>query len=104
MSGIDSVAAGAGHRCLALHRLRGVVMALMAVDHCDAVVNRHRAAGDAAWLAGAAPLRTGDFLTRWCSHLCAPTFVFLAGAGMALSVARAGRRGASARAIDAHWC
>ncbi|MEZ6036490.1 MAG: heparan-alpha-glucosaminide N-acetyltransferase domain-containing protein [Planctomycetota bacterium] len=76
---------GAGERLPALDVMRGLVMALMAVDHVDAVVNGRHSQNDAALLAGEGPLSTPDFLTRWCSHLCAPTFVFLAGMSIALS-------------------
>lgn len=91
-------------RLLALDWLRGLVMVLMAVDHVDAVRNPHHAAGDSVWMAPREALRVGDFLTRWATHLCAPTFAFLAGAGMALSVARARARGEPAAAVDRHWC
>lgn len=107
-SGGRSTAAGAGpapgdRRLPALDWLRGLVMALMAVDHADALFNPRHAQTDASWMARPGPLPVPDFLTRWCTHLCAPTFVFLAGAAMALSIARAEARGRNAWAIDRHW-
>lgn len=77
------------NRLPVLDAMRGLVMAVMAVDHVDSVVNPRHAGADAAWLGGTAPLSPPDFLTRWCTHLCAPTFVFLAGAGLALAAAQA---------------
>ena len=54
-------------------------MVLMAVDHASAAFNSGRLLTDAAFLyePGDA-LPAGQFLTRWISHLCAPTFLFLA--------------------------
>lgn len=75
-------------RLPALDAMRGFVMALMAVDHVDTLINPRHAGGDAAWMVRAAPHSAGDLLTRWCTHLCAPTFVFLAGASLALAAAR----------------
>ncbi|MCC7066422.1 MAG: DUF1624 domain-containing protein [Planctomycetes bacterium] len=72
-----------------LDAMRGLVMAIMAIDHVDSVQNARHTSGDAAWMASNAPLSAPDFLTRWCTHLCAPTFVFLAGAGLALAAAKA---------------
>jgi uncharacterized membrane protein len=83
----------AGHRLPALDAMRGLVMALMAVDHVDAVVNPRHASADGAWMGDRGAAAAGDFLTRWCTHLCAPTFVFLAGVAIALSAERRGRRG-----------
>lgn len=67
-------------------------MVLMTVDHADALFARTHLNTDSAYLyqAGAA-LPAGPFLTRWLTHLCAPTFLFLAGAGIALAAGR--RRG-----------
>jgi uncharacterized membrane protein len=67
----------------AVDRLRGLVMVLMALDHVR------------GYFSGA-PFDPTDltqtdaalFLTRWVSHLCAPTFIFLAGTGAYLSAAR----------------
>ena len=90
-------------RLPALDWMRGLVMALMAVDHCDLMCNPHHAMGDSVWFMQPGPIAAGDYLTRWATHLCAPSFVFLAGAGMALSVARSEARGEAAAAIDRHW-
>jgi uncharacterized membrane protein len=90
-----------GARVAALDWLRGFVMAVMAVDHVDMTTNARHAQGDSAGWHQPAPLSPPDFLTRWCTHLCAPTFVFLAGAGIALAALRA--RGAdAARGFDRH--
>jgi len=75
-------------------------MVVMAVDHCDFFFNPHHAAGDSAGFRQPFPLSPPDFLTRWCTHLCAPSFVFLAGAGIAISAASSARRGQSAASID----
>lgn len=54
--------------------VRGLVMVLMALDHVrDYYTNVHSGLLD--------PARTtvGIYLTRWITHLCAPTFILLAG-------------------------
>jgi uncharacterized membrane protein len=76
-------------RLLALDWMRGFVMVLMTVDHASDAINAERLFADASFLYDAnAPFPMGQFLTRWITHLCAPTFVFLAGASMALSAAK----------------
>jgi uncharacterized membrane protein len=92
-----------GRRLAALDIMRGIVMVLMALDHSSGEFNAGRLFTDSArmYTAGA-PLPALQFLTRWVTHLCAPTFVFLAGASLALYVQRREASGASAGAIDRH--
>lgn len=58
----------------------------MTVDHSGAVFDAAHMHGDSAakWVVGSA-LPPDEFLTRWITHLCAPVFVLLAGASLALS-------------------
>jgi len=81
-----------GPRLDSLDLLRGVVMALMALDH----------ARDFFWLSPFEPTELAHtnaltFTTRWVTHLCAPVFVFLAGTGAWLSQERGTTRIALAR-------
>jgi uncharacterized membrane protein len=70
--------------------LRGFVMLLMALDHVRDMLTVPPGAGPvgAGDFSGAAGLL---FFTRWITHICAPTFVFLAGVSACLYGA-AGRR------------
>jgi uncharacterized membrane protein len=83
-------------RLLPVDWLRGLVMVLMTVDHASASFNAGRVLGDSAqgWVPGTA-LPAAQFLTRWITHLCAPTFLFLAGYSLFISVQRRRRDGAS---------
>ncbi len=76
-------------RIRAIDWLRGLVIALMTVDHAGGVFDAAHMHGDAAarWTPGT-PLPAGEFLTRWVTHLCAPVFVLLAGASLVLSTER----------------
>src|SRR4051794_6001609 len=70
--------------------LRGVVMILMVIDHAAMAFNRYHLDRDSALYPNASSmdLPAAEFFTRWVTHLCAPSFVFLAGTALALSVER----------------
>jgi len=82
-------------RLLPVDWLRGLVMVLMTVDHASASFNASRLFGDSAqgWVPGTV-LPAAQFFTRWVTHLCAPTFLFLAGYSLFISVQRRKRDGA----------
>lgn len=91
------------NRLAAIDWMRGLVMVLMAIDHASLAFNGGRLSGD-SWYAhepGAA-LPAAQFFTRWITHLCAPTFVFLAGTALALSFERRRLAGARDRDLDRH--
>ncbi|MBI5851112.1 MAG: DUF1624 domain-containing protein [Planctomycetes bacterium] len=87
-------------RIPAIDRMRGLVMVLMASDHASHAYYADGLMRDTAFVPDwSLPLPPVPFLHRWLSHLCAPTFVFLAGASIALAAARCTDRAAS-RAFD----
>src|SRR3954452_3452100 len=77
-------------RVAAVDWMRGLVMILMVIDHAAMAFNRHHLDLDSAVYPQAAliDLPAAEFFTRWITHLCAPSFVFLAGTALALSVER----------------
>jgi uncharacterized membrane protein len=81
--------------------MRGIVMILMAGDHASSAFNANHLVTDTVFLynpqheLGALP-----FACRWITHLCAPTFLFLAGVSLALSILRKTQKGVSSVAID----
>ena len=89
-------------RIAAIDWMRGLVMVLMVIDHASMAFDGSHLDEDSAMYAGAATmaLPAGEFLTRWLTHICAPTFVFLAGVALALSVERRVARGVNAWEID----
>ena len=97
-----SVAPRKSHRVAAIDWMRGFVMFLMVIDHASMAFDRNHLFQDSALYADAATmaLPAGEFFTRWMTHLCAPTFVFLAGTALALSVERRVAKGANAWEID----
>lgn len=81
-----------GTRLRAVDVLRGLLMAVMALDHVGLMVGRFHSqemwAG--AWTRYDAAL---PFLTRFVTHLCAPGFFLLLGAGLALQADARARAG-----------
>lgn len=89
-------------RVAAIDWMRGIVMVLMVVDHAAMAFDAHHLDHDSALYADARSmaLPAAEFFTRWMTHLCAPTFVFLAGTALALSVERRVLRQVNAWEID----
>src|SRR5262244_3044887 len=65
--------------------LRGIVMVIMMLDHTRDFVHKTGLFIDPTDLT---QTTTALFLTRWITHFCAPVFVFLAGTGAYLQLAR----------------
>ncbi|MCK6370190.1 MAG: heparan-alpha-glucosaminide N-acetyltransferase domain-containing protein [Gammaproteobacteria bacterium] len=82
--------------------MRGFVMVLMVVDHASMAFDGGHLSKDSALYPDAATmaLPAAEFFTRWMTHLCAPTFVFLAGTSLALSIEKRVLRGVDAWEID----
>lgn len=70
-------------RIQAIDIVRGVVMIIMALDHVRDLLHSQALTSSATNLATTSPAL---FLSRWITHLCAPTFVFLSGASIFLSL------------------
>jgi uncharacterized membrane protein len=89
-------------RVAAIDWMRGLVMVLMVIDHASMAFDGSHIAEDSALYpaAGTMPLPAAEFFTRWITHLCAPTFVFLAGTALALSVERRVLKGVKSWEID----
>jgi uncharacterized membrane protein len=89
-------------RIAAIDWMRGFVMILMIFDHASMSFDRDHLDHDSALYANAMTmaLPAGEFFTRWMTHICAPTFVFLAGTALALSIERRVAKGMNAWEID----
>ncbi|HMI83823.1 MAG TPA: heparan-alpha-glucosaminide N-acetyltransferase domain-containing protein [Polyangiaceae bacterium] len=88
-------------RLVPLDWMRGIVMVLMAVDHSSEAFNAGRLFTDSMFFyRPGTPLPVAQFLTRFITHLCAPTFVFLAGTGLAFTVERQVAKGERPWIID----
>jgi uncharacterized membrane protein len=73
---------------------RGLVMIIMALDHTRDLIHVNSLVQSPTDLATTTPIL---FFTRWITHLCAPTFVFLSGASAYLSFKKKNNAGESRR-------
>jgi uncharacterized membrane protein len=83
---------------------RGLVMVLMAWDHVSMFWMEIHGGGESPYIY---PCRNPDispvlFLSRFITHWCAPTFIFLSGTSLALSVSKRLNRGDSEQTITLH--
>ena len=74
---------------------RGLVMAIMAWDHVSGFWNRYHLGSEGVLGTMRQPYNTTWFLSRYVTHYCAPTFIFLAGTVLAYSTAKRQSRGDS---------
>ncbi len=72
-------------RLTSVDALRGAIMILMALDHTRDFIHAGAMAFSPEDLTRTTPIL---FLTRWITHICAPTFMLLAGAGAFLRLDR----------------
>jgi uncharacterized membrane protein len=89
-------------RLSSLDTLRGLIIVFMAIDHARGFIARNH---PGEFWGAALPDYQGDwvaFLTRLITHLCAPGFMFLMGAGAALFAASRTREGWSPLRIMGH--
>lgn len=76
-------------------------MLIMAVDHASGAYNADKLVTDSVVQYNPEmALPALQFWVRWLSHLCAPTFLFLAGTSLALSIERKRQRGVPERQSD----
>ncbi len=95
------VASPIAQRLPAIDATRGLVMVLMTIDHASYAFNAGRYVTDSVmWYTAGSSIPVIQFLIRWITHLCAPTFVFLAGLVLAFSIHRKHQAGISNRQID----
>ncbi|MBI1868975.1 MAG: DUF1624 domain-containing protein [Methylocystis sp.] len=91
---VSIVAARADGRLQGIDRMRGLVIVLMALDHVRDFFNADSFYFDPTDLTQTYPAL---FLTRFVTHVCAPTFVLLAGASAFLHGTKLESRSALAR-------
>ncbi len=72
-------------RISSIDLLRGIIMVIMALDHTRDFFHNQAMLDDPLNVATTTPVL---YLTRWITHLCAPTFVFLSGVSIWLQSKR----------------
>ena len=91
----------AAQRLAAIDVMRGIVIVLMAFDHASEMFNTGRYVTDSiGFYEPGADIPAAQFLVRWMTHLCAPTFIFLAGWSLSLSIGRQKAADVTDRRID----
>jgi len=81
--------AASGARITEIDMLRGLVIVLMALDHTrDYFLGGPGMVGVGGNLLDPTTTTPALYITRWITHLCAPTFVFLAGVSAYLQFAK----------------
>ena len=90
-------------RLWAVDALRGLLLVLMALDHANLFIARHHSSGE--YWGGPFPAYKSalPFLVRFVTHLCAPGFFVLMGAGMALLSRARRRQGWTVWAVTRHF-
>jgi len=79
-------------RLTSLDAWRGLIMVIMALDHVRDFIHAGAMTGSPENLATTTPIL---FFTRWLTHICAPVFMFSAGAGAFLKLQRGGSEAGS---------
>lgn len=80
-----SLAGSTQKRIDSIDVLRGIVMVIMAIDHVREFVHDQAFVDDPLNILTTTPVL---YFTRWITHLCAPTFVFLSGLSIYLQSLR----------------
>jgi len=93
---------GGSARLFSLDMLRGLVMVLMAIDHTSLLIRRVHSF-EIFEMPVPVYQSSADFLTRFITHICAPGFFFLMGAGMILFSTTRRERGWSNWKIAQHF-
>ena len=76
-------------RISAIDIMRGLVMVIMALDHTRDFFHADAMVYDPTDLSKTTPVL---FFTRWITHFCAPTFVFLAGTAIRISAEKKSKK------------